>query len=131
MKKIILSLLVVTFASTAFADEYVYSCAAGTNLKIFAYGNSQNIAIELNSGYLSIRNDSGFWNSLAQEDELDGSVYFKSIKTDNQMETLGLVAIADSTMLKGAKQVKIVLIKDINTQGLTQDYNCNLVTVRH
>jgi len=130
MKALLLSLTFLTSVS-AVADEYVYSCVANTNLKIFSVGESQNISIELNSGYLSINNKTGIWNSLGKSDELDGAVYFKSLNTENVLETLRLVAIADSTMLKGSKKGQLILIKNINTQALTQEYSCKLTILRH
>jgi len=136
-----LATLVALLSTTTFADstrgwpsnsslrnghEYTYTCTSGTNLKIFSFGKSQNITIELNSGYLSIDNKSGIWNSLIQVDELDGAAYFNSFSTDSALETLGLVAIADTTMLDGASEGQLILIKDIATQALTQEYSCKL-----
>ena len=131
MNKLFLALTFVSMSTVGFASEYVYNCKSETDLKVFNIGHSKEITIELNSGYLSINNQSGIHNNLVQVDKLDGTIYFKSAAQMPTPETADLVGIADEGLTKGAAAGDLVVVKGIQTTPVMQEYMCDLSLERN
>jgi hypothetical protein len=131
MKK---SLIAVLLASTAAASlsasaaEYDYSCESITNKKLFNLGDSQQINVEFNSGYLSIDNRSGIWNHLALVSQPGQPVYFRSLPKENQLQTGDLIVAINRSLAAGANGGQLIIYKRVNQTTLAQKYNCKLTS---
>jgi hypothetical protein len=120
----------VTAPLGAFALEYDYSCESKTNRKVFETGESAQISIELNSGYLSIDNGSGIWNYLVQHTRPGTYVYFRSLSKDSQLQTDDLIAGVERSLFVGGSRGELLIYKGIQRTLFTQVYNCTLTNVR-
>ena len=130
MKKLVLSFMMLTLSVAAMASEYIYSCNSSKNQKIFLGGQSQNIAVEISSDILFINNYSKIWNSLILDDEVRGHLTYRSFSTGTTYSTLGLTANINAKMVEGSIYGQISLTKELDSQLITQDYNCILAEIR-
>ncbi|MGE3610020.1 MAG: hypothetical protein AB7I27_10575 [Bacteriovoracaceae bacterium] len=130
MKRILPILILATISLPTLAIDHIYSCQSRNNLNLFKMGESREVRIEVNSKSVVVDNHSGTPNFLKKLDKIEEVSFFKSMKTNNSLETEDLAAALTSDLFKGARSGKLILMRPLNGQAVAQEYACRLEATR-